>query len=331
MRAGGETGTADGEAAAGGPDDGHRALERAVGGYCRHLSSVRHLSENTVRAYRADLLAYAAWARREGVDPLRVTHAELRRFLAELARAGYSTRTRARRLSSLRGLYHWMAREGLCGDEAAAALSSPRLARVLPHTMSDADVGALLDTCDPATPAGVRDRAFLELLYASGARVSEVSGLDVGDVDLAQAQVSLFGKGAKERVVPLYETALSWLRRYLEEARPALVRPGGSGGEALLLSTRGNRMSADALRTCFERHVAAAGLDGSLTPHSMRHTFATELLDGGADLRSVQELLGHESLSTTQIYTHLSVDRLRAAARAAHPRAGHGPTRKPQL
>lgn len=308
-----------------------RSLERAVAGYCRHLASVRRLSDNTVRAYRADLLSYAAWARREGVDPLDVTHAELRRYLAELAQAGYSTRTRARRLSALRGLYRWMSREGLCGGEAAAALASPRLARTLPHTMSDADVNALLATCDTTTPAGMRDRAFLELLYASGARVSEVSGLDVGDVDLARGQVSLFGKGSKERIVPLYDVALEWVRRYLEEARPSLVRPGGSGGEALLLSTRGNRMSADALRSSFERHVAAAGLDSSLTPHAMRHTFATELLDGGADLRSVQELLGHESLSTTQIYTHLSVDRLRAAASAAHPRASRGPTRKPQL
>lgn len=328
MTEGGEKGTG---AVAADESDCHGALERAVGGYCRHLASVRRLSANTVRAYRADLLAYAAWARREGVDPLGVTHAELRRYLAELAQAGYSTRTRSRRLSALRGLYRWMSREGLCGDEAVTALASPRLARTLPHTMSDADVNVLLATCDTTKPAGVRDRAFLELLYASGARISEVSALDVDDVDLAQGQVRLFGKGSKERVVPLYEAALAWLRRYLEDARPSLVRPGGDGGEALLLSTRGNRMSADALRSDFERHVAAAGLDSSLTPHAMRHTFATELLDGGADLRSVQELLGHESLSTTQIYTHLSVDRLRAAARAAHPRAGHSPTRKPQL
>ncbi|MBM6774122.1 tyrosine recombinase XerC [Olsenella profusa] len=295
-------------------------MAAAVDGYCRHLSSVRGLSENTVRAYRSDLLAYAAWARRTGVNALAVTHAEFRRYLAELTRAGYSARTRARHLSALRGLYRWMEREGVCGAGVVDALASPRLSRTLPRTMSDADVVALLSTCDAATPVGVRDRAFLELLYASGARVSEVSGLDVGDVDLAGARVSLFGKGSKERVVPLYETALSWVRRYLEEARPRLVRPGGTGGRALLLSTRGNRMSADALRTCFERHVAAAGLDASLTPHAMRHTFATELLDGGADLRSVQELLGHESLSTTQIYTHLSVERLRDAARSAHPR-----------
>ena len=174
-------------------------------------------------------------------------------------------------------------------------------------------------------PAGLRDRAFLELLYASGARISEVSRLDEGSIDFAGGTVKLFGKGAKERVVPLYDLALDWVERYVREARPALLARAKSSRKkddlALFVSTRGGRMSADALRTVFERHAVHAGLDPALTPHAMRHTFATELLSGGADLRSVQELLGHESLSTTQIYTHLSVERLKDAARASHPRA----------
>lgn len=304
----------------GAADGGVAELEGHAARYCEHLARVRGLSANTVRAYRADLAAFAAWCRRTGTRPLGITHRELRAYLAELARAGYSPRTVNRHLSALRGLYRWMEREGACGSEAAAAVASPKVPRSLPRTMSDADVSALLATCDE-TPEGVRDRALLELLYATGARVSEAAALRVGDVDLAAGQARLFGKGSKERIVPLYDAAVAWVRRYLEDARPELAARGRRGTEALFLSARGNPMSADALRTRFERHVALAGLDPALTPHAMRHTFATELLSGGADLRSVQELLGHESLSTTQVYTHLSVDRLRQAAERSHPRS----------
>ena len=295
-------------------------LERGAADYCSHLGEVRLLSPNTVRGYREDFEAFVSWARREGVAPLSLTHRELRAYLSELSRAGYSVRTISRRLSALRGLYRWMLREGRCPSAAVAAVTSPKLSKTLPRTMSDADVRALLETCAGSDPVDLRDRAFLELLYATGARISEVAGLSVSDVDSASAQVRLFGKGSKERVAPLYESALDCVALYLERGRPHLVRDGRSA-DALFLSTRGNAMSADALRTRFERRVAEAGLDPSLTPHAMRHTFATELLGGGADLRSVQELLGHESLATTQIYTHLSVDRLKDAAKAAHPRS----------
>ena len=278
--------------------------------FVTYLSSVRNLSENTVRAYRTDLDAYCDWVEREGVRPLEVTHRQLRRFLGELSRARYATKTINRHLSAVRALYRWLVHEGLTDKDSAAAVASPKLARTLPKTMSDADASALMETCDTSDIVGIRDRAFLELLYASGARISEVSGLDVRDVDLASAQARLFGKGSKERI-----------GTYLREARPQLAaRAKGTPTQALFVSTRGNRMSANALRSCFERHAGLAGLDGSLTPHAMRHTYATELLAGGADMRSVQELLGHASLSTTQIYTHLSVDRLRDAARQAHPR-----------
>ena len=298
------------------------ALEGAIARFCDYLAHVRNLSPNTVRAYRTDLASLLAWARREGVRPLHVTHRELRRYLAELTRAGYAPKTLGRHLSSVRGLFRWMVREGLCESEVASALASPKLPASLPHTLSDAEVTALLVTCDTRTAEGLRDRAFLELLYATGARISEVAGLAVADVDRAQGQVRLFGKGSKERVVPVYEAALAWVGRYLAEARPELAaRAKGEPPRALFVSTRGNAMSAAALRARFERHVTETGLDRALTPHAMRHTFATELLSGGADLRTVQELLGHESLSTTQIYTHLSVERLKDAARSAHPRS----------
>lgn len=300
------------------------ALDEAIDAWCARLTEVRRLSDNTVRGYRHDLGSFSDWARREGVAPLSITHRELRRYLTELSRSGYAATTVSRRLSALRGLYRWMLREGRCPSAAVAAVSSPKLSRTLPHTMSDDEATRLLATCSGSEPVDLRDRAFLELLYASGARISEAAGLRLGDVDFEQRQVTLFGKGSKERIVPLYDRALESLRAYVDHGRGVLLRPGNAT-DALFVSTRGNPMSADALRTRFERRIAEAGLEPGLTPHAMRHTFATELLSGGADLRSVQELLGHESLSTTQVYTHLSVDRLREAARSAHPRASsHG-------
>ena len=302
--------------------ESQEAFESLVEEYLRYLSVIRNLSGNTVRAYRGDIEAYCAWARREGIDPLHVTHRQIRRFLAELSQARYSTRTINRRLSSVRSLYRWLVREGKTTDDAAAAVASPKLSKRLPTTMSDADASRLLVVSADTEAETLRDRAFLELLYASGARISEVSALDVGSIDFSSAQVRLFGKGSKERIVPLYRKALEALRAYLVKGRPLLLNDFDVPAEtALFLSVRGRRMSADALRTRFERAVRLAGLDSSLTPHSMRHTFATELLSGGADLRSVQELLGHSSLSTTQIYTHLSVERLKEASRQAHPRA----------
>ena len=297
-------------------------FDRSVEDYLAYLRGVRNMSPNTVRSYETDLRAYAAWVRREGVMPHAVTHRQLRGYLAELSRAGYSSRTLNRHLSSIRGLYRWMVSQELVTADAAAALASPKIGRSLPRTMTDEDVRRLMDTCEEDGLEGPRDRAFLELLYASGARISEIAQLDVGDIDYAQAQVRLFGKGSKERVVPLYAKALEAVSRYAAEVRPLLAarRKDGEKTKALFVSTRGNRMSAAALRDRFERHVRMAGLEGDITPHAMRHTYATELLSGGADLRSVQELLGHESLATTQIYTHLSVERLKEATRQAHPR-----------
>lgn len=301
------------------------SLDTYIDAYVSQLTGVRGLSENTQKGYASDLADYSRWCERGGVDALNVTHKELRAYLAELSRARYATTTINRRLSAIRGLYRWMSLHGGVPSDAASSVASPKVARVLPKTMTDAEASRLLGDCDVSCPAGLRDRAFLELLYASGARISEVSRLDVASLDFAGSSVKLFGKGSKERVVPLYELALDWVGRYVQEARPALLARSKNAcnidDAALFISTRGGRMSADALRTVFERHVVQAGLDPALTPHAMRHTFATELLSGGADLRSVQELLGHESLSTTQIYTHLSVERLKDAARVSHPRA----------
>ena len=297
-----------------------RVFRGYVEDFLANLGIVRNLSPNTVRGYASDLDSFCSWVEREGVHPLSVSHRELRGYLMELNRAGYAPKTINRHLSAVRQLYRWLLHEGHTTEDAAAAIASPKLARLLPHTLADRDVRALIDTCDPTTPVGLRDRAAIEMLYATGARISELSGLDLAHLDFPQGQVRLFGKGSKERIVPVYKAALDTVRTYLVRSRPTLVRPDVDDEGALFLSVRGRRMSAAALRTAFERHITQAGLDASLTPHAMRHSYATELLGGGADLRSVQELLGHESLSTTQIYTHLSVDRLKDATRQAHPR-----------
>lgn len=298
------------------------SFEQDVRDYLAYLQHVRGLSANTIRSYQADLDAYCKWAQREGVVAQTVSHRQLRRYLAELNRGGYSTRTINRHLSAVRGLYGWLTEQERTGTNASALLASPKITRTLPRTMSNSDVNDLIETCAGDGVEDVRDRAFFELLYATGARISEISKLDVGSVDFAQAQVTLFGKGSKERVVPIYTRALATLREYVCEARPKLLsrQCQDRHTQALFVSTRGNRMSADALRTCFKRHRSLIGLDEGITPHAMRHTYATELLSGGADLRSVQELLGHESLATTQIYTHVSVERLKDATRQAHPR-----------
>ncbi len=295
-------------------------VRRELGRFLAQLTTLRNLSPNTVRAYGIDLDAYLSWAEREGVDVLHAAHVDVRRYLAYLTRARYDASTIARHLSAIRAFHRWLLREGVTTENAADTISSPKRARTLPHTMSDEDVGRLLEACGGEEPRDLRDRTLVELLYASGARISEASRLDIVDVDFAEGQVRLFGKGSKERIVPLYDGVLARLKDYLQLARPALEGGRGISEGSLFVSTRGRRMSADALRSAFERRVRLAGLDRAITPHSMRHTFATEMLTGGADLRSVQELLGHANLSTTQIYTHLSVERLKDAARQAHPR-----------
>ena len=297
-----------------------RTLLPEFSSYLEHLRAGRLASDNTLKAYGEDLGDLSSWLSGHGARACALDRDSLRSYLGDLVRAGYAERTINRRLSAIRGTYLWLARMGEPVRAGAAAIEGRRQPRTLPRTMSDAEASRLIDSCD-GSAAGLRDRALLELLYGTGARISEASALDVASVDLEACQVRLFGKGSKERIVPLYASATSAISAYLTDGRPRLVRPGGET-DALFISSRGNRMSAAALRDRFERHVLLAGLDSGLTPHSMRHTFATELLSGGADLRSVQELLGHESLSTTQIYTHLSVERLKAAARGAHPRSG---------
>ena len=297
--------------------------------FLSYLARVRNYSPNTAAAYAQDLDCFLIWASNCGIDVLQATHRDFRRFLSSLSGAGYAKTTVNRRLSAVRSFYSWLVREGVIESNPAAVVSSPKLPKPLPHVLSQEDVENLLKCADASTPAGALDAALVELLYASGARIGEVASLDVDRIDFSDKSVRLFGKGSKERIVPLYPAALHALEAYLAHARPVLLanHKGGLTAEeaadaqrALFINARGARMSERSLRARFEKLLAQAGLAGMATPHTMRHTFATEVLDGGADLRSVQEMLGHASLSTTQIYTHLTPERLREVSLQAHPR-----------
>ncbi len=294
------------------------AVEHACA-FLRHLRVERGLSENTVRAYALDVRGYFDWAARCGVDPLRVSHRQFRRYLAELNQARYESTTISRHLSAVRSFFRYLNESGALQTNPAAAAATPKLRKALPRKTAESDVERLLAICELDTPVGLRDQAFLELLYASGARISELAALDVTDVDAESMEVRLFGKGAKERIVPLYPVAVHAVCQYLEQGRPQLLTKGPLS--ALFVSSRGMAMSADSLRKVFKRRAAQAGLDPSLHPHDLRHAFATELVEGGADLRSVQEMLGHASLSTTQIYTHLSLQHMKDVYKQAHPRS----------
>ena len=303
-------------------------LEGLLASYLEALSVEHNASPHTVRSYRTDLEAYLRWCERNDVDALSATHRDLRAYLADMDAARYARTTVNRRLSSLHGFYAWMNVTGACDADPSSALSGPKLRKHLPHVLKAQEMVRLLSVHGPTSPDGkerertpsdIRDQAILEFLYACGARISEAAGLKLEDVDFESKLVKVLGKGSKERIIPLHDFCIDALRLYLVEARPELSR--GKPSDYVFLSTRGNPMSADAMRKMFKETVALAGLNQSLSPHDMRHTFATDLLNGGADLRSVQEMLGHASLSTTQIYTHLSPQRLKDAHTQAHPRA----------
>lgn len=287
--------------------------------YCDMLVVERNSSQHTVRNYRFDLLDFGRWAARSSVNPLCATRRDMRSYLGDLDYAQYSRRTVNRRLSSVRSFFRWLVAEGLVESNPADVVSAPKLARSLPRTIPPADMVRLLSVWRGSDkPADMRNRAILEFLYACGARISETSGLLLENVDFDAGQVRVFGKGSKERIVPLHEIAIASMRDYLFNARPALL--AGKESPYFFVSTRGNQMSPDALRKMFKQSLLAAGLDQTLSPHDMRHTFATDLVEGGADLRSVQEMLGHSSLSTTQIYTHVSVSHLKEEHRRTLPR-----------
>ncbi|MHB1016348.1 MAG: tyrosine recombinase [Coriobacteriia bacterium] len=287
--------------------------------FLEHLRVERNLSPRTIAAYASDIGGLCEWAARVQVHLLDADHRTLRRYLAELDRAQYSKRTIARRLAAIRALYRFLVRRELLGSSPAAVLATPKAPRRLPDVASESVIDQLLALPDRSTASGVRDLAILELLYASGVRVSELTGLNLGDVDLASATVLVMGKGARERIIPVHPLAIRRLREYLSSGRPALDK--GVGESAFFLNRLGTRLSSGGVRRLLDRYLHLIEQSVHITPHDLRHSFATHLLEGGADLRTVQELLGHVALSTTQIYTHVSTRHLREVHKGAHPRA----------
>jgi integrase/recombinase XerC len=296
----------------------------ALAAYERHLVSERDLTPHTVRAYLGDvsgMLAHAAALGHVSLDDLDVR--TLRSWLANQKTLGKARTTMARRATAVRVFTAWAARTGRAQGDPGAQLGSPKAHTPLPPALDVALAREHLDVAaeraDDGSPAGLRDVAVLELLYATGIRVGELCGLDVDDLDRGRRVVRVFGKGRKERAVPFGLPADRAVARWLEEGRPRLVVPGA--GAALFLGARGGRIDQRAVRSMVHRRLADVPGAPDLGPHGLRHTAATHLLEGGADLRTVQELLGHASLATTQIYTHVTAERLRTAYRQAHPRA----------
>jgi len=275
------------------------------------------LSGNTLNAYRTDLAAFEAWLGKKSLALEAASRAEVLGYLAANVRQGLSPRSSARRLSTLRRFYRYLLREGLIQDDPTSDVRSPSLGRPLPKAVTEASVEKLL-AAPPNTTLGVRDRAMLETMYASGLRVSELVALALNELDLTTGLVRVTGKGGKERIVPLGDEATSRLGEYLQTARPSLLGEHKSG--AVFLTRRGQPMTRQAFWQLIKRYSALAGIDSSLSPHSLRHAFATHLLNHGADLRSVQMLLGHADLSTTQIYTHVARARLQSLHSSHHPR-----------
>ena len=320
----------------GDPDGLAPAARHALEALVAHLRDERGLSANTVAAYRRDMTQFLQFAGRAGVtDPAQVEPLLLRRFLALQRTRGLAATSIARKAAALRSGFRFLARRGLVPDDPAAGLGVPRGPKHLPVVLKPRQVDRLLAGPRPVDPVGLRDRAILELLYATGIRVGELCGLRLGDVDLAADTILVLGKGAKQRVVPFGEPAREALLAYLLNGRAAMLpsrdrpaasgrgggRDGQDGREALFFNRRGRPMSQRDVRGMLERYRVAAGVPAGTSPHTLRHSFATHLLEGGADLRAVQELLGHVALTTTQTYTHVSNERLRRVYEQAHPRA----------
>lgn len=300
------------------------AMAQVLGQYERHLTAERDLTAHTVRAYVADIGGLLDHAARLGhTDAGSLDLRTLRSWLAKQQTLGKSRTTIARRATAARVFTAWLARTGRAAQDAGASLGSPKAHKSLPPVLRADEASSLIEAAtehaDDGSPVGLRDVALLELLYATGIRVGELVGLDVDDVDRERNVVRVFGKGRKERTVPFGRPAARALDFWLRQGRPLLAGP--ESGPAVFLGARGKRLDQRAVRTVVHRRIAEVPGAPDIGPHGLRHTAATHLLEGGADLRSVQELLGHASLATTQLYTHVTTDRLRRAYQQAHPRA----------
>ncbi len=300
-----------------------RPFEHLVLDFLAYLEFERGLARNTLDAYRTDLLQFGRFLEDRSTTPVAATNADVADFLADLGRGNgrpaASPATIHRKAACLRSFYRHLRREGVLETDPTATISGPRRGRRLPKVLSRGEVTKLLEQPNGDGATDLRDAALLELMYACGLRASEAIAIEIGDVDLEDGVLRARGKGSKERVVPVGRRAIEAMRRYLSDGRPVLVR--GRHVPQLFVNFRGEALTRQGLYKIVRRHAASAGLDDRMSPHTLRHTFATHLLAGGCDLRSVQEMLGHADVATTQLYTHLSSERLKDVYFRAHPRA----------
>ena len=294
-------------------------MDHAITQFLRYLRAERNVSPHTLNAYQSDLTLFGEFLAIIGEAWQAVDRATLRRYVVSLQADGAARATIARKLACLRSFYRFAQREAEVERNPAQHVLTPRRGERLPNVLTVQEMASMLKVPDLGTPQGLRDRAILELLYAAGLRVSELVALDFNGIDWGRAEARIWGKGSKERIVVLGQLALTALKRYIEHGRPALAAGKSSG--ALFIHRRGGRLSDRSVRELVATYARLAGIGRAVSPHTLRHTFATHMLDGGADLRVVQELLGHSNLATTQMYTHVSQQQARRIYMSAHPRA----------
>ena len=295
-------------------------MEECLDRYIIHLTAERSLSPFTVRNYSADILGFFDFLRREGINSLEhVDHLAVRHYLAWLLAKGIVRSSVSRKMSALRSFFRYLNEQGLITTEPMSKVSGPKTEKRLPSFLSSEEVLRLLSAPDISTPQGMRDQAMMEMLYASGLRVSEMCSLNMGNVDMQTHQIRVWGKGSKERMVLMGDPAAERLERYISFGRPKLL--GRSTTDALFLNRYGQRIAERRIQHIINKYAEKACIGGRVFPHMIRHTFATHMLDGGADLRVVQELLGHANLSSTQIYTHVTRSQMRSRYLEAHPRS----------
>lgn len=290
-------------------------MQRYIDKFVNYLKVEKNASGHTITNYSIDLKVFKEFLGDKEIET--VDHLALRRYLAELRAKNYSKRTVARKLASLRSFFRFLFREGHIKKNPITAVLTPKLDKKLPVFLDTAKIDRLLSAPTDKDLMGLRDRALLETLYSTGIRVSELVGLDIGDIDFISGVIKVLGKGHKERVVPIGEPALTAIRKYADKKREEKV----PDKDAVFLNRSGGRLTDRSVRRVLDKHIKTCSISEKISPHSLRHSFATHLLDRGADLRSVQELLGHMNLSTTQIYTHVTMDRLKSVYDKAHPRA----------
>ncbi|HHW92300.1 MAG TPA: tyrosine recombinase XerC [Firmicutes bacterium] len=299
-------------------------MREQVDSFCDYLRGERNYSEHTITAYRKDILQFFDFfQKQQEEDWLQVDNLAIRGYLAFLVQQGYGRTSMARKLAALRSFFYFLQREGSLSHNPAAEVGTPKQGRKLPRFLYRQEIEALLAAPPANTPLGQRDRALLEVLYAAGLRVSEVTNLRLQDLDLSRGEVRIVGKGRKERLVPLGSKAREALNRYLHQGRRQLLSQDKDSGatDIVFLNRWGKGLSVRSVRRVLDKYVEKLALAKGLSPHSIRHSFATHLLEAGADLRVVQELLGHVNIATTQIYTHVSRQRLRTVYQSTHPRA----------